>query len=51
MGWRAAKAREDDERDAWQARLGALPLRRRVLARAAALIPATATIAALGTVL
>ncbi len=25
MGWRADKAREDDERDAWQARLGALP--------------------------
>lgn len=51
MGWRADKAREDDERKAWRAWLGALPFRRRMLTRVEALMPAAATIAALGTVL
>lgn len=51
MGWRADKAREEDERRAWRAWLAALPFGRRVLAQVVALIPAAATIAALGTVL
>lgn len=51
MGWRADKAREDDERKAWRAWLAALPFRRRMLTQVAALMPAAATIAALGTVL
>ncbi len=51
MGWRADKAREEDERKAWRAWLGALPFRRRMLTQVAALMPAAATIAALGSVL